>query len=251
MVRAKKHLGQHFLRYPEIAARIAEAITLSTECIVEIGPGTGMLTQFLLKKEAQIYAYEVDSESVDYLAEHYPTPQLIVKEEDFLCADLKDDIPTPFVLIGNFPYNISTEIIFKTLENRIQIPQLVGMFQKEVAERICAQPGSKIYGITSVLSQLYYENEYLFTVEEEAFIPPPKVKSGVLRMTRKEEIHTVDTDLLKKIVKAGFNQRRKKLSNALKSLGIPKNLENHNFLNLRAEQLSVADYIELTKLWDD
>ncbi len=250
MVKAKKHLGQHFLTDVRIAENIANAITVETPSILEVGPGTGVLTQFLIQKNAEIYAYEIDNESVNYLKQHYPQKNLHIKEENFLTADLQKDIPSDFVVCGNFPYNISTEIVFKVIENRNQIPQMVGMFQKEVAERICAKSGNKTYGITSVITQLYYETEYLFTVTPEVFNPPPKVDSGVMRMNRKENTPTVDEHLFKKVVKQAFSQRRKKLSNALKSMGIAQGLENHKFLNLRAEQLSVEDFVELTRFYE-
>ncbi len=250
MVRAKKHLGQHFLKNPAIAEKIAQSITVSTPSIVEVGPGTGMLTQFLLNNDTQVFAYEVDSESVEYLEKHFHQKNLHVKEEDFLKANLAEEIPTEFVLTGNFPYNISTEIVFKTIDNRTQIVQMVGMFQKEVAERLCASEGSKTYGITSVITQFYYDTEYLFTVDADEFNPPPKVQSGVMRMTRKVTIPSIDEKRFKQIVKTAFNQRRKKLSNALKPLGIPDHLKNHEYLSLRAEQLSVNNFVELVKFWN-
>ncbi len=246
MVQAKKHLGQHFLTDLNIAENIAMSIDYDTKNIVEVGPGMGVLTQFLLKKNRDVYAYEIDEESVNYLHKHFPQKNLHIIPKDFLKADLAKEISGEFVVAGNFPYNISTEIIFKIIDHYRLIPQMVGMFQKEVAERICSTEGSKTYGITSVLTQFYYDTEFLCTVPPTVFNPPPKVDSGVMRMNRKANIPDIDEKTFKKVVKAAFNQRRKKLSNALKSLGIPKALHNHKFLNLRAEQLSVEDFIELS-----
>lgn len=245
-VRAKKHLGQHFLKDENIARQIVEALSWKNyDEVLEIGPGMGVLTQFLIKEEKPISVVEIDTESVEYLAKHYP--ELKIYSEDFL----KMDIPKNFgdrslSIMGNFPYNISSQIVFKIIENRIQVPEMVGMFQKEVAERICSKEGSKVYGIISVLTQAFYKAEYLFTVSENVFNPPPKVKSGVIRLTRYREKLDVDDKLFFTVVKTAFNQRRKTLRNALKSLDIiPKEVDDVT-LNLRAEQLSVEDFIELT-----
>ncbi len=189
---------------------------------------------------------EIDTESVEYLKNHYP--DLKIYAEDFLKMEISENFKNQQIgIIGNFPYNISSQIVFKIIENRSLIPEMSGMFQKEVAERICAGKGSKIYGILSVLTQAFYETEYLFTVSENVFNPPPKVKSAVIRMKRFREKLPVDEKLFFRIVKAGFNQRRKTLRNALKSLGFSQNNFDDNLLNLRAEQLTVEQFLELTK----
>lgn len=245
-VKAKKHLGQHFLKEENIAKQIVDALTWENyNQVLEIGPGMGVLTKFLMQEKKNVSVVEIDSESVEYLHNNYPT--LKIFGEDFLKMDLvKAFNNEPVCILGNFPYNISTQIVFKILEDREQIPEMVGMFQKEVAERICSKKGSKIYGILSVLTQAYYETEYLFTVDEHVFNPPPKVKSGVMRMKRKHTHLEVDERLFFNIVKTAFNQRRKTLRNALKSLNISQHGVDENLLNLRAEQLSVEDFIELT-----
>lgn len=245
-VKAKKHLGQHFLKDENIAKQIVDALTWENyNQVLEIGPGMGVLTKFLMQEKKNVSVVEIDSESVEYLQNNYPT--LKIFGEDFLKMDLgKAFNNEPVCILGNFPYNISTQIVFKILEDREQIPEMAGMFQKEVAERICSKKGSKIYGILSVLTQAYYETEYLFTVDEHVFNPPPKVKSGVMRMKRKHTHLEVDERLFFNIVKTAFNQRRKTLRNALKSLNISQHGVDENLLNLRAEQLSVEDFIELT-----
>ena len=217
-VRAKKYLGQHFLKDENIAAQIADSLTGSVPHVLEIGPGMGVMTKYLLDKpELDFHAIEIDRESVDYLHSHYPSLHVI--EGDFLQLDLSTLFPNPFAVIGNFPYNISSQILFRVYDNRNRIPELVGMFQKEVAERVCAAPGSKTYGILSVLLSAFYDIEYLFTVHEHVFNPPPKVKSAVIRM-RRNSVANLDCDeqLFTKVVKIGFNQRRKTLRNALKQL---------------------------------
>ena len=245
-VKAKKHLGQHFLKDENIAKQIVDAMRWEGyEQALEIGPGMGVLTQFLIKEKKKISVVEIDSESVEYLNQHYP--ELPIYAEDFLRMNLAEKFKNePIAVIGNFPYNISSQIVFKVIENRNQVPEMVGMFQKEVAERICAKEGSKIYGILSVLTQAYFKAEYLFTVDENVFNPPPKVKSGVIRLTRIREKLEVDEKLFFQVVKAAFNQRRKTLRNALKSLNIKQHEIEENFLNLRAEQLSVQQFVELT-----
>ncbi|TWP29458.1 16S rRNA (adenine(1518)-N(6)/adenine(1519)-N(6))-dimethyltransferase RsmA [Apibacter muscae] len=251
-VKPKKHLGQHFLKDLNIASKIVDSLTYKNyDTILEIGPGTGVLTQFLLNKNVELFLSEIDDESVEYLKINYP--QLKSKiVDDFLKIDIHQIVPKNLSIIGNFPYNISSQIIFKVLENKEQVVEVVGMFQKEVAERIVAEKGSKIYGILSVLTQAYYKTEYLFTVHENVFNPPPKVKSAVIRLSRyREQIEGVESELFIKIVKAGFNQRRKTLRNALKVLGVPLSLHDHEFLNLRAEQLSVEDFIQLTQQWQN
>lgn len=258
-VRAKKHLGQHFLKSEEIAKKIAA--TLSGDGyrdVLEIGPGTGVLTKYLLMRDIDLVAMDLDADSIVYLNHSFPLehPKLLdrsgsfrVMEADFLQADLHaifDD--RPFAIIGNFPYNISTQIVFKLLEYKRQIPEFSGMFQKEVAKRICEKEGSKTYGILSVLVQAFYKAEYLFTVHPEVFDPPPKVQSGVLRLTRREELDLgCDESLFFKVVKTAFNQRRKTLRNSLKTLNLSDNLKEDTIFDRRPEQLGVAEFISLTK----
>ena len=247
-VRAKKYLGQHFLKDMDIARRIAESLPIDEQTsVLEIGPGMGVLTQFLLENpQIDLKAVEVDSESVEYLHLHFP--QLDVIEGDFLKLDLNSIFPEKFFVIGNFPYNISSQIFFKMLDNKDSIPCLAGMIQKEVAERIAAPPGSKTYGILSVLMQAYYKIEYLFTVHEHVFDPPPKVKSAVIRFTR-NDVSKIDCNeqLFKSVVKTAFNQRRKTLRNSLKPLGIiNESLFADPLFDLRPERLDVATFVDLT-----
>lgn len=249
MVRPKKHLGQHFLKNEAIAKDIAEALQPGEyNQVVEIGPGMGVLTQFLLNGDKEVYVVELDTESVSYLKGHFDMRYDHIIEGDFLKLNLQDTFKENIAVIGNFPYNISSQIVFKVLENKDLIPQMAGMFQKEVAERIVAGPGSKTYGIISVLTAAYYEREYLFTVDKEEFNPPPKVQSGVIRLVRKEN-YTLPCDekMFKTVVKTAFNQRRKTLRNALKPLGIPEELKESELLSKRAEQLGLEDFIYLTK----
>jgi 16S rRNA (adenine1518-N6/adenine1519-N6)-dimethyltransferase len=249
-VKAKKHLGQHFLTDENIAKQIADTLTLNGyETVLEIGPGMGVLTKYLLEKELETYVIEIDTESVDYLNSHYPKLNGKVISKDFLKYNINEVFnDKPFAIIGNFPYNISTQIVFKCLEMRNQVPEFSGMFQKEVAERICSKKGSKVYGILSVLAQAFYDVEYLFTVEPEVFNPPPKVKSGVMRMIRKENYSLpCDEKLFFSVVKIGFQQRRKTLRNSLKSFGLSDNLKEDTIFDLRPEQLSVEQFIELTQ----
>jgi 16S rRNA (adenine1518-N6/adenine1519-N6)-dimethyltransferase len=219
---------------------------------MEVGPGMGVLTKYLLEKEQNIYLAEIDKESIEYLKQNYSKTNEDTFVGDFLKQDfafLKDE---EIAIIGNFPYNISSQILFQIVDHYELIPEMVGMFQKEVAERTAAVPRTKDYGILSVLIQAYYDVSYLFTVHENVFNPPPKVKSGVIRLVRNpKEGLTGNEVLFKQIVKAGFNQRRKKLSNALKVLNIPEALKTHEFLDKRAEELSVADFINFTKLWKE
>lgn len=246
-VHAKKFLGQHFLKDENIARQIADSLTATTPHVLEIGPGMGVLTKYLYNKEGlDFHAIEIDRESVAYLHEHYPTLHVI--EGDFLALDLSTLFSEPFAVIGNFPYNISSQILFKVFDNRNCIPEVVGMFQKEVAERVAAKPGSKTYGILSVLLSAFYNIEYLFTVHENVFNPPPKVKSAVIRLCR-NDVTSLECDetLFVKVVKIGFNQRRKTLRNALKQLSLPLDAVPEQLLSLRAEQLSVNDFITLTK----
>ena len=243
-VRAKKHLGQHFLNDEQIAFDITDLLSEGTKNVVEIGPGMGVLTQFLVKKDFTTEVVEIDTESVFYLRLNYP--KLSVHEGDFLQLKLKEKYPYSFSLIGNFPYNISSQILFKAFENRDQIPEVIGMFQKEVAERIVCKKGKK-RGILSVFLQAFYDIEYCFTVNEDVFSPPPKVKSGVIKLVRnnRKEL-TVDEQKFKRVVKTGYNQRRKTLRNALKPFKLINESEIEHLLPLRAEQLSVDDFIKLT-----
>lgn len=249
-VKPKKHLGQHFLNDQNIASKIVDSLSYKPyDLVLEVGPGMGVLTQFLLQKQVKVYVAEIDKESVDYLKINYPQLENNIVG-DFLKLEFEELFSDNFAVIGNFPYNISSQIVFKILENKHKIPEMVGMFQKEVAERIAAQKGNKIYGILSVLTQAYYNVDYLFTVHENVFTPPPKVKSAVIRLKRyRDKIEGIDDKFFFKLVKAGFNQRRKTLKNALKVLNIPQHLESHEFLNLRAEQLSVENFINLARLW--
>ena len=252
-VRAKKKLGQHFLKDLNIARKISETLTFDNyKKVIEIGPGMGVLTRFLIEKTKDLHLIEIDSDSVNYLKDHYKEKDFKLIEGDFLKLDIEKILgPEQFAIIGNFPYNISTQIIFKTLEHRNQIPFFSGMFQKEVAERVASQPGNKNYGIISVLLQAYYDIEYLFTVNEEVFTPPPKVKSGVIRLIRREN-QSLDCDekLFKRVIKTAFNQRRKTLRNALKSITLVDEKKAEPYLVQRAEQLSVDDFIQLTQSFE-
>ena len=249
-VKAKKHLGQHFLHDKKIAERIVNALpeeALEND-LLEIGPGTGVLTDFILqKKTSGFVALDVDEESVVYLKQHYPKHAEQFLFADFLNYDLSKIVKGNFNVIGNFPYNISTQIMFRVLEYRNQVDYVVGMFQREVAKRIAEKPGTKEYGILSVLLQAYYDIEYLFTVNEGVFSPPPKVKSGVIRLKRNQTKQlTCNEVLFFKVVKTAFNQRRKTLRNALRIM-LTEELLTLEILNKRAEQLSVKDFEELTK----
>ena len=249
LVKAKKHLGQHFLKDLNIAQKIADTLSLANyKKVVEIGAGMGVLTQFLLKKDTQVYVVEIDKESVAYLEAHYPELRGKIIADDFLKYDISGYLREPFAIIGNFPYNISTQIVFKLLELRDYVPEFSGMFQKEVAERICEREGSKTYGILSVLVQAFYEATYLFTVSEGVFNPPPKVKSGVLRLVRKPNYHLdCDEALFFTIVKTAFNQRRKTLRNSLKSLLTNESLKKNSIFDKRPEQLPWQDFVFITK----
>lgn len=250
-VKAKKHLGQHFLTDESIAEKIADSLSYKGyDHILEIGPGMGVLTKYLLKKDITTHVIEIDTESVEYLKNNYVDLADRIIEKDFLKYDLKAIFEErPFAIIGNFPYNISSQILFKTLEMRDQIPEFSGMFQKEVALRICSKEGSKVYGILSVLTQAFYDAEYLFTVPPSVFNPPPKVDSGVLLLTRKENFKLpCDEKLFFKVVKIGFQQRRKTLRNSLKSFEISENIKSNPIFDKRPEQLSVQQFIALTQL---
>lgn len=257
-VKAKKHLGQHFLKDESIAQRISETLTLEGyQQVLEIGPGTGVLTKYLLLRDLQLTAMDLDEESILYLKHSFAlqhpkvlekNPHFRIVEADFLKQNLKEFFADqPFAITGNFPYNISTQIVFKMLEYKNQIPEFTGMFQKEVAKRICEPHGSKVYGILSVLVQAFYQAEYLFTVHPQVFDPPPKVQSGVIRLSRiKENRVEANESLFFKLVKLAFNQRRKTLRNSLKSMGLSDNLTSETIFDLRPEQLSVTDFINLT-----
>jgi 16S rRNA (adenine1518-N6/adenine1519-N6)-dimethyltransferase len=249
LVRAKKHLGQHFLTDKNIAAKIVDSLRPADKYtqVLEVGPGMGILSDFLLQKAAyQTYLIDIDTESYLFLKKKYPQLQERLLNADFLELDF-EKFNGPIAVIGNFPYNISSQILFKVLDNRQQVPEIVGMFQKEVAERCAAKPGSKEYGILSVFLQAYYKVEYLFTVKAGVFNPPPKVLSAVIRLTRNDATElNCDEKLFWQVVKAGFNQRRKTLRNALSSLINKEAMATDATLDLRAERLSVADFVELT-----
>lgn len=250
-VKPKKRLGQHFLNDKSIASDIVNALNPKTSHLIEIGPGTGVLTEFILQKGiADFKIVEIDVESVDFLLQKHPFLKEQLITGDFLKLNLKELFSEKFSIVGNFPYNISSQILFKVLEERNSVEEVVGMFQKEVAERIAAKPGKKTYGILSVLLQAFYDIEYLFTVSEEVFTPPPKVKSGVIRLRRNQVQNLeVEESLFKAVVKTAFNQRRKTISNSLKSLGFKDHMEELGHLaTQRPEQLSVAEFIEITKV---
>ncbi|MBN1651963.1 MAG: 16S rRNA (adenine(1518)-N(6)/adenine(1519)-N(6))-dimethyltransferase RsmA [Bacteroidales bacterium] len=250
-VKPKKHLGQHFLRDKSIAKSIVDALNPSTQNLIEIGAGTGILTQFIIEKDISNFKIiEIDTESVNYLLKHFENMNQHIIEADFLRFDLETIFPDHFSIVGNFPYNISNQILFKAFDYRNQITEIVGMFQKEVAERIASKPGNKKYGILSVLLQAFYDIDYLFTVNEDVFDPPPKVKSGVIKLVRNKVIQLdCNESLFKTVVKTAFNQRRKTVGNALKSMGAKDWPEEHkHLLNKRAEQLAVEDFVLLTNL---
>jgi 16S rRNA (adenine1518-N6/adenine1519-N6)-dimethyltransferase len=252
MVRAKKYLGQHFLKDKNIAEKIVNSLfPRDFEVVIEIGAGMGILTQFLVQNtNYETYIIEIDIDSVEYLKQNMNLPENRIFQQDFLKFDLKNFSDKPIAIIGNFPYNISSQILFKVLENRNIVIELVGMFQKETAKRISEKPGNKTYGILSVLTQAFYNVEYLFTVNENVFVPPPKVKSGVLRMRRKQNYDlNCDEKKFFRIVKQSFNQRRKTLRNSLKS--ILSNIDtNLPVFSKRPEQLSVEEFVELTNMID-
>ncbi|MBW3544736.1 MAG: 16S rRNA (adenine(1518)-N(6)/adenine(1519)-N(6))-dimethyltransferase RsmA [Bacteroidetes bacterium] len=250
-VRPKKKLGQHFLHDQRIARNIVNGLTgyNGYKQVLEVGPGMGVLTQYLMADAIySLQLVELDSESVTYLNAHYPALQGRVHHKDFLKADLNALMTGPFAIIGNFPYNISSQIFFKVLEYRQQIPEVVGMIQKEVAQRIAEPPGSKTYGILSVLLQAFYKVEYLFSVAPGVFTPPPKVQSAVLRLQRNERDQLpCNEKLFFAVVKQAFGTRRKTLRNALKSLNLPESMQQWPLLDKRAEQLSVEDFISITQ----
>ena len=250
-VRAKKNLGQHFLKDKDIAQNIVENLRAENVTkVLEIGPGMGVLTQFLLQNQSyETSVVEIDRESVDYLNQHFPELKDRIISDDFLRLNLNNYFTEPFAIIGNFPYNISSQIFFKVLEYHNQIPEVVGMLQKEVAERLAAPPGSKTYGILSVFLQAYYDIEYLFTVDENLFIPPPKVKGGVIRLTRNKTEHlNCDEKLFKSVVKMAFNQRRKTMRNSLGSMIHNDELKANPIFNMRPEQMGVAEFEMIVRL---
>ena len=250
-VKPKKSLGQHFLKDEAIAQRIANTLYGFEQLpILEVGPGTGMLTKFLLRKNQPLKVVEIDRESIAYLNEYYLELSDNIIEKNFLKIDFKELFDSQFCVIGNYPYNISSQIFFKVVDNKDTVPCCTGMIQKEVAERMTAKPGNKTYGILSVLLQAWYDIEYLFTVNENAFNPPPKVKSAVIRLTRNQRDKlNCDETLFKLVVKTGFNQRRKMLRNSLKSL-LPEDtpLPDEAMLNQRPEQLSIEQFEHLTRV---
>ena len=251
-VKPKKYLGQHFLNDENIARKIVDSLSLSGYSnVMEIGPGTGVLTKYLLDLKLDLKLVEIDSESVIFLKTKLGIDPSIILESDFLKLKLDEVFANKFAIIGNFPYNISTQIIFKALEYKNLVPELIGMFQKEVAERICEKKGSKKYGILSVLTQAYYETDYLFSVPPSVFTPPPKVTSAVIRLIRKEQLDiNYNERLFFKVVKLSFQQRRKTLRNSLKTFNLSDSLREDTIFDLRPEQLSVEEFISLTDLID-
>jgi 16S rRNA (adenine1518-N6/adenine1519-N6)-dimethyltransferase len=251
-VKPKKHLGQHFLVDQNIAIKIVEQLTLhrGVKDVLEIGPGMGVLTQYLIKNpDFRTTVVDIDRESIAYLQEHFSQLGDRIISADFLKTDLSTLFPGPFAIIGNFPYNISSQIFFKVLEQRDVVPEVVCMIQKEVAERIAAPPGSKTYGILSVLLQAFYTIDYKFTVSEHVFHPKPKVKSAVISLVRNGvERLACDEKLFKQVVKLSFGTRRKTLRNSLRSYNLPPEITVQPVFDKRAEQLSVQDFIELTLL---
>ena len=253
-VKAKKNLGQHFLTDLSVAQKIADTlIDYKEKPVLEIGPGMGVLTQYLIADGHDLKVVELDRESVEYLGEHYPELEGRIIAADFLKLDLKEVFgDNELCVIGNYPYNISSQILFKVLDYKDQIPCCSGMFQREVAQRVAAPPGSKTYGILSVLLQAWYDIEYLFTVPEHVFNPPPKVKSGVIKLTRNGVTDLgCDEHLLKTVVKTSFGQRRKTLRNSLRGMvGGNAEVLSNSIFGMRPEQLSVAQFIELTNIID-
>lgn len=252
-VKPKKYLGQHFLKDEDICQQIVEALTGhgGYNTVIEVGPGVGAITKYLVQKPYNFSVAEIDAESIVYLQQHYPS--LKIYSEDFLQMDFKPIANgSKMAVIGNFPYNISTQILFKVYDERHLVTECVGMFQKEVAERIASKPGSKVYGILSVLIQAFYDVEYLFTVHEHVFDPPPKVKSGVIRLKRNSvEQLPCDEKLFKVVIKTAFGQRRKTLRNSLKPLLNERNVDaSKEIFNLRPEQLSVAQFVEITEMME-
>lgn len=256
MVKPKKYLGQHFLKDQTIAQKIVNQLSSSPTYpyLIELGPGTGVLTQFMSPQEnPKLFLVEIDKESVNYLHKNYPHLKESIIQDDFLTLNLYQLFEGQKLgLIGNFPYHISSQIMFKVLANKDQFVEIVCMLQKEVAERITSPPGKKAYGIISVFLQAYFEVEYLFSVGPEVFHPPPKVDSGVIRL-RRNQVSKLDCNesMFKQVVKQGFNQRRKTLRNALKAMGIPEEIRQAKVFDLRAERLSVQDFVELSNMIEE
>ena len=248
-VRAKKNLGQHFLVDTSIAHNIVNSLSGDYLDVLEVGPGMGALTSILLENDVyRLHVVEIDQESVAYLEQHLPQLRGRIWQENFLKMDFDKIFSQPFAIIGNFPYNISSQILFKILDEKDKVPEVVGMFQKEVAERIASAAGNKSYGILSVLLQAFYDIEYLFTVNENAFNPPPKVKSAVIRLKRNQVQHLdCDEKIFKQIVKTAFNQRRKMLRNSLKNICFEEDFTKKRIFDQRPETLSVADFIYITQ----
>lgn len=246
MVKPKKHLGQHFLTDNNVAEKIVKQLSSDTKNLIEIGPGTGVLTKIILEQNIpNFYVIDIDRESIEYLNQNFTELENKIISADFLKYNLADIFSDEFSIIGNFPYNISSQILFRVLDYRHQVNEVIGMFQKEVAERVASPPGNKTYGILSVLIQAFYDIEYLFSVSENVFFPPPKVKSAVIRLKRNEVTNLgCDEKLFFQVVKLGFNQRRKTLRNSLKSFEFED--RSIEMLSKRAEQLSVEDFVELT-----
>lgn len=245
-VKPKKHLGQHFLKDENIASKIADSlVNEKSNLVIEVGPGTGVLTKYLLPQYTNFLAFDVDKESVDFLVSSYPDHSDQFVLQDYLDYQLEENV----AIIGNFPYNISSQLFFKIWDDRNQVKEVVCMIQKEVADRICATHGNKTYGILSVLLQAFFDIEYLFKVSPGVFNPPPKVQSAVIRLVRNNVTElNCDEQLFKRLVKAGFGKRRKTLRNALKDLNLSSLQSEESLLSMRAEQLSVNDFIRLTAL---
>lgn len=250
-VRAKKHLGQHFLKDKNVCRKIADQYGSHQGCskVLEIGPGMGALTEYLIENDLDVWVMDIDTESIEYLENNFESLKGKIIEADFLKTDLKKFFgEEQFSVVGNFPYNISSQILFKCIDYKDQIPEIMGMFQKEVAQRVAEKPGTKQYGILSVLLQAYYDIEYCFTVDEHVFDPPPKVKSGVIRCVRNERSSLpCDEKLFKQVVKMSFNQRRKTIRNSVKAL-LNGNKLDHQYMSLRPETLGVDQFIELTQM---
>jgi len=247
LVKPKKNLGQHFLRNEDIARQIAESIVSGPKNVLEIGPGMGVLTKYLIEQGYENFnVVEIDRESVEYLQQHYPALREHIWSKDFLALDLAGLFEQNLTIIGNFPYNISSQILFKVLDYKELVNEVVGMFQKEVAERVAAKPGNRQYGILSVLLQAFYDIEYLFTVDEHQFFPPPKVKSAVIRLTRNpdKQLNCAE-NLFKHVVKSAFNQRRKTLRNSLSQFEFSDEYRQNSIFTKRPEQLSVQEFEQI------
>jgi 16S rRNA (adenine1518-N6/adenine1519-N6)-dimethyltransferase len=250
-VKAKKHFGQHFLIDKSVASIIVDSLTKDVDHVVELGPGMGILTEFLLKKDYNCSFVEIDNESVEYLREKFPAISEKIINKDFLKVDIGLEFKGKISIIGNFPYNISSQILFKMLDYKNQVAELVGMFQKEVAERVISNPGSRVYGIISVFVQAYYTTEKLISLGPELFSPPPKVNSTVIRLVRNNvDKLNCNEKLFKNIVKHTFNQRRKMIRNGLKSIGNIDGFDSE-YLTMRPEQLGVADFVKLTNQMEE